>query len=70
MSTEQRTCATEELFWFKSSHSGTNGGDCVEVATAPGTVHVRDSRRADGPSIRVSARAWSGFVADIAGHGA
>ncbi|WP_445284747.1 DUF397 domain-containing protein [Streptomyces sp. DSM 118148] len=28
----------------KSSYSGTNGDDCVEVATASGAVHVRDSK--------------------------
>ena len=40
MSIEQR----DELAWFKSSYSGTNGGDCVEVAVAPGTVHIRDTK--------------------------
>jgi uncharacterized protein DUF397 len=25
---------TDGLTWFKSSHSGTEGGDCVEVAVA------------------------------------
>ncbi|MEU6537834.1 DUF397 domain-containing protein [Streptomyces sp. NPDC047000] len=39
-SIEQR----DGLVWFKSSHSGTSGGDCVEVATTPRTVHVRDSK--------------------------
>ncbi|MFE4665416.1 DUF397 domain-containing protein, partial [Streptomyces sp. NPDC056734] len=34
-----------DLAWFKSSYSDGNEGDsCVEIATTPGTVHVRDSK--------------------------
>lgn len=55
-----------ELNWFKSSYSGPEGGDCVEVAIAPRAVLIRDSKHAAGPRIRVSARAWSGFVSGIA----
>jgi hypothetical protein len=40
-----------ELAWFKSSYSDGNEGDsCVELATTPGTIHVRDSKNTDGPS--------------------
>ncbi|SFP04680.1 DUF397 domain-containing protein [Actinomadura madurae] len=39
--------------WRKSSHSGPNGGNCVELADATGTaadaVAVRDSKDPDGP---------------------
>ncbi|KAF4411101.1 DUF397 domain-containing protein [Streptomyces lycii] len=66
MNIERHTCAADELTWFKSSHSGTNGGDCVEVAIAPHTVHVRDSKRAAGLHLRVSRRAWSGFLTGVA----
>ncbi|MGI5467747.1 DUF397 domain-containing protein [Streptomyces sp. CA-132043] len=54
-----------ELAWFKSSYSGPNGGDCVEVAVAPGTdsVHVRDSKAIRGPELRVSYAAWGDFIA-------
>ncbi|RBL84067.1 DUF397 domain-containing protein, partial [Streptomyces cavourensis] len=39
-----------ELLWFKSSYSdSSNPNDCVEVATSPGTVHVRDSKNVHGP---------------------
>jgi hypothetical protein len=52
-----------ELDWFKSSYSDSNeSGDCVEVATIPGTVHVRDSKNI-GPQLAVSDSAWGGFVA-------
>lgn len=54
------------LTWFKSSHSGSAGGDCLEVATCPHAVHVRDSKNPDGPSLTLSPAAWGAFLADIA----
>ncbi|WP_399887545.1 DUF397 domain-containing protein [Streptomyces sp. BBFR51] len=52
-----------ELAWFKSSYSGgTNGESCVELALTPGTVHVRDSKTADGPRLMLTLGAWSKFV--------
>ncbi|MEV7908221.1 DUF397 domain-containing protein, partial [Streptomyces anulatus] len=38
--------------WRKSSLSGGNGGQCVEVAAnLPGTVAVRDSKNPTGPKL-------------------
>ncbi|WP_221358318.1 DUF397 domain-containing protein [Streptomyces beigongshangae] len=52
-----------ELAWSKSSYSGgTNGESCVELATTPGTVHVRDSKDVNGPRLDFSPRTWSAFV--------
>ncbi|CAL9392363.1 hypothetical protein SUDANB6_01287 [Streptomyces sp. enrichment culture] len=51
-----------ELDWFKSSYSGSEGDDCVEVAHAPGAVHVRDSKDPDGPELAVSPAAWEAFL--------
>jgi hypothetical protein len=52
-----------ELAWFKSSYSdGPDGDSCVEIATAPGTVHVRDSKNVEGPRLKVTSAAWTGFV--------
>ncbi|MGQ4361009.1 DUF397 domain-containing protein [Streptomyces sp. SAS_272] len=52
-----------ELAWFKSSYSdGPDGDSCVEIATAPGTVHVRDSKHTAGPRLRLSPEAWADFV--------
>lgn len=48
--------------WFKSSYSSSEGGDCVEVATAPATVLVRDSKIADGSRLAVPVTAWSAFL--------
>ncbi|WP_433232578.1 DUF397 domain-containing protein [Actinomadura formosensis] len=37
--------------WRKSSYSGANGGECVEVASVPGTVAIRDSKDPAGPKL-------------------
>ncbi|WP_328944289.1 DUF397 domain-containing protein [Streptomyces sp. NBC_00250] len=52
----------EPLAWFKSSYSGAEGGQCIEVATGAGAVHVRDSKDVARPALRVSRDAWAGFV--------
>ncbi|MFE2823877.1 DUF397 domain-containing protein [Streptomyces sp. NPDC059271] len=57
-----------ELAWFKSSYSdGPDGDSCVEVATTPGTVHVRDSKNAVGPRLAVTPGAWADFVSFASG---
>lgn len=57
-----------ELRWFKSSYSdSSNPNDCVEVATAPGAVHVRDSK-VQGPRLALTPAAWAGFVSYAAGR--
>ncbi|MEV0037316.1 DUF397 domain-containing protein [Streptomyces sp. NPDC050804] len=49
--------------WRKSSYSGPDNGDCVEVADGvPGIVPVRDSKNPDGPALAVPAPAWSSFI--------
>ncbi|WP_328718596.1 DUF397 domain-containing protein [Streptomyces sp. NBC_00247] len=54
------------LHWVKSSHSGAEGGNCLEVATSPGTVHVRDSKQHTGPTLTLAPHAWTAFVTDAA----
>ncbi|MEU3425908.1 DUF397 domain-containing protein [Streptomyces gardneri] len=52
-----------ELAWFKSSYSGGNDGEsCIEIATTPATVHVRDSKNLAGPQLALTPTAWAGFV--------
>lgn len=49
--------------WRRSSWSGVEGGNCVEVAFQPlGTVSVRDSKSL-ATTLVVSAGGWSYFVA-------
>jgi hypothetical protein len=52
--------------WRKSSRSGDNGGNCVEIArNLPGIVAVRDSRDPGGPALIVSTDEWASFVARL-----
>ncbi|MFJ2029626.1 DUF397 domain-containing protein [Streptosporangium sp. NPDC087985] len=61
--------------WFKSSFSGDNGGNCVEVAElkdvtdGPGhkaehaeLIAVRDSKDPDGPKLFFTPAEWDAFV--------
>ncbi|MEU8758022.1 DUF397 domain-containing protein [Streptomyces sp. NPDC048659] len=59
-----------ELVWFKSSYSSNSEGtDCVEIAATPGTVHVRDSKDAEGGArLGFGRSAWVGFVAHACGE--
>ncbi|MER7106445.1 DUF397 domain-containing protein [Streptomyces sp. NPDC000229] len=55
---------SDELVWFKSSYSdSSNPNDCVEIATTPRTVHVRDSKNTEGPRLALGPAAWADFVA-------
>ncbi|MFF0725734.1 DUF397 domain-containing protein [Streptomyces sp. NPDC004134] len=51
------------LSWFKSSYSSVQGGDCIEVAPTPHTVHVRDSKDPEGAILRFTPDAWAEFIA-------
>ncbi|WP_329149752.1 DUF397 domain-containing protein [Streptomyces sp. NBC_01456] len=50
------------LAWIKSSYSSSDGPECVEVATAPGTVLIRDSKNPDGPRLAFAPTAWADFL--------
>ncbi|MFG2782940.1 DUF397 domain-containing protein [Streptomyces prunicolor] len=53
------------LQWFKSSYSSDEGGACVEVATCPHTIHIRDSKNpeAGGATLQLGPAAWAAFAA-------
>ncbi|RKR90632.1 uncharacterized protein DUF397 [Micromonospora pisi] len=52
--------------WRKSTRSGSNGGNCVEVAdNLPGVVAVRDSKDRDGGTLAFQSDAWRRFVAGV-----
>ncbi|MER7585932.1 DUF397 domain-containing protein [Micromonospora sp. NPDC127501] len=56
--------------WRKSTRSGDNGGDCVEVATnLPGIVAVRDSKNPACPALSYPPRSWRAFLAAIKREG-
>jgi Domain of unknown function (DUF397) len=55
-----------ESNWRKSSHSGDNGGECVEVASAEAVaVLVRDTTDRNGPVLTFTPAAWQAFTATI-----
>ncbi|MGW6575052.1 DUF397 domain-containing protein [Streptomyces sp. NPDC054945] len=61
--------------WHKSSYSGGDGGECLEMATWPRSTHsrarggdtvpVRDSKQPEGPHVVFHAQAWARFVAAL-----
>ncbi|HEX6522989.1 MAG TPA: DUF397 domain-containing protein [Streptosporangiaceae bacterium] len=52
--------------WRKSSFSGGNGGNCVEVAGHDGIILVRDTKdRGHGPIHRYTPAGWRAFVAGV-----
>ncbi|MER7963672.1 MULTISPECIES: DUF397 domain-containing protein [Streptomyces] len=56
---------SDQMTWFKSSYSDSEGGNCVEIALAA-AIHIRDSKTAPaGPELRLSAPAWSAFIAAV-----
>ena len=53
--------------WKKSSASDSGNNGCVELATTPGAILVRDSKnRAAGP-LRFSRTEWRAFLAGLPG---
>ncbi|MFJ8712284.1 DUF397 domain-containing protein [Streptomyces violaceus] len=54
--------STSELAWFKSSYSSGGDGDCVEIATCPDTIHIRDSKNKQGPQLILSPTTWAAFL--------
>ena len=49
--------------WRKSTKSGNNGGDCVEVAdNLRGVVLVRDTKNRDDGTLTFTPEAWRAFL--------
>jgi hypothetical protein len=52
--------------WQKSTRSGSNGGQCVEVArNLPGVVAVRDSRDPGGAKLMFARESWKLFTCSV-----
>lgn len=47
---------------FRKSSYSSDSWNCVEVATTPGEVLVRDSKDPDGPVLGFELAAWMEFV--------
>lgn len=48
--------------WRKSTRSGQNGGNCVEVAHLDTAIAVRDSKRPEGGALVFSPSEWATFI--------
>jgi hypothetical protein len=52
--------------WRKSSYSGGNSAECVEVSdNLPGLVPVRDSKNPAGGVLVFQAAAWARFLGGV-----
>jgi hypothetical protein len=51
--------------WRKSSYSGSNGGNCVEVGGAGPVVVVRDTKDRAGAALMFGPDAWRRLAARI-----
>ncbi|MGD0704059.1 MAG: DUF397 domain-containing protein [Trebonia sp.] len=50
--------------WRTSSYSGSNGS-CVETASSPGVILVRDTTNRDGGILAFAADVWRAFAAEL-----
>ena len=57
---------TGRLVWRKSTRSGAQGGNCVEVAELPdGGMAVRDSKHPEGSPLLFTLAEWQAFVGGV-----
>ena len=58
--------SADNLTWRKSSYSGSNGGDCVEIAVLSDNGRaVRDSKDPGGPVLAFGPDEWRAFTVAI-----
>jgi hypothetical protein len=50
--------------WRKSTRSGPNCDNCVEVAFVAGVIAIRDSKNPTGPARIFTPTEWGAFVGD------
>ncbi|AVH58066.1 MULTISPECIES: DUF397 domain-containing protein [Streptomyces] len=53
---------SSDLNWFKSSYSSGQGGECLEIALTPTTIHIRDSKTPTAPTLTLTPTTWSAFL--------
>jgi hypothetical protein len=58
----------QEAEFRKSSFSGANGGNCVEIARAETLFGIRDSKCADGPVLMLGEAPGRSFLAAVKRH--
>ncbi|MYX26780.1 DUF397 domain-containing protein [Streptomyces sp. SID8381] len=65
--TRKRTHTAPELtaagaVWRKSSYSDGAGNNCIEAATFPTEIGVRDSKKPEGAALVFPRASWAAFV--------
>ena len=53
--------------WQKSTYSG-DSSNCLEIATTPTTIRVRDSKTTRSPQLVFQSSAWALFLSHAASH--
>ncbi|BCJ34779.1 hypothetical protein Athai_22820 [Actinocatenispora thailandica] len=53
------------LCWWKSTRSGNQGGNCIEVAASGDAWYVRDSKDPAAGHLTVGVASWRSFVAMV-----
>ncbi len=53
---------TNDTRWRKSSYSGGNANDCVELDRHPGHTGIRDSKSPMGDRLTISTEAFTAFL--------
>ena len=51
--------------WRKSSYSGGNGGNCVEIAATGPAIMVRDTKDRAGGTLTIGRDAWRQFATGV-----
>lgn len=59
---QSRTPEIQADAWFKSSYSGANTSECVEVSASAMDIAVRDSKVPHGARLDIRPAAWGEFV--------
>jgi hypothetical protein len=58
----------EVIKWRKSSRSGATGGECVELASFPDLIAIRDSKNPHGPMLALDRADFGAFLARVKQH--
>ncbi|MFI6709335.1 DUF397 domain-containing protein [Nonomuraea sp. NPDC050478] len=63
---DELTRELDTAVWRKSTRSGPDGGNCVEVAELSGGRRgVRDSKNPTGPALIFTLGEWAAFISGV-----
>jgi hypothetical protein len=60
-----KTSKLPSATWRKSSHSGDEGGNCIELADLDSAIGIRDSKNSDGPALVIRRREFGALLARV-----